>query len=832
MEDADCMDQQPLKTPRVSRQFWQAGDLLPETDAAAAQRNEQPGLDHARLHPRFLHSNATSHKWALGALVELLDNSMDEVTAGCTYVSVDKVNHPMDGAKNPMLLVEDNGGGMDTTTIRNCMSFGFSLKHGKKMIGQYGNGFKTSTMRLGADALVLTKSASARTCSIGLLSYTFLTETNSQDVVVPIVDYNLQERTRQTRGDETEWVSKLDMICNWGPFGSEAEIWQQLDCMPEQGTRVYIWNLWQTSDNLPELDFITDVYDVRLRGHEEDVTEASGRKKKSDEGMKRCHSYRHSLRSYVSMLYLQWPDDFQIVVRGKEVMPVPVTAGMKHVAVYEYRPRSLPKDESGSGETRGPVVVPVYIGFAVEAPDTSVSGFCVYHRNRLIKPFWKVYTSASSVGRGVIGFLQVDFVEPAHDKQDFENTPPLQKLEKYLKRQVPLYWRTKSHLVGYQDHVPSSKPEAAPANDDTQIVKGDKGAASMMPVNNGNLEETAVTMAVETCQAPSAKNQSTATRRIDVGYPSSCEVRSEEGKVRGPHKTPSKCLHEMQHHISQLQLSVQEFCNSYEIKEAAQSVLGQIFGSTMSNLMGPARDLKRMCAVQVKGHRQALLFIAKSKTEGNLAGPIPQFIQAEMKAMGLDLVDSMLVEETGEESTHPDIQTVSNGQQLLQFDLMETQEMDGTLSMKRKAAGTDTPDTVDDSLPEGTAQMGLHSYPQDVIGVSAPQWIQQPSVDQGVGMASSQDLRTIGLSVVEKFFKTKPPKLGVVQLAPNSHEAHQRGFVSGSNDPLEVVNLSDELAQSGASSQPKRQRREDNSSDGCKEGSAEDPASMDVDRDE
>ena len=64
------------------------------------------------------------------------------------------------------------------------------------MIGQYGNGFKTSTMRLGADALVLTKSASAHTCSVGLLSYTFLTETNSQDVVVPIVDYSLQERTK------------------------------------------------------------------------------------------------------------------------------------------------------------------------------------------------------------------------------------------------------------------------------------------------------------------------------------------------------------------------------------------------------------------------------------------------------------------------------------------------------------------------------------------------------------------------------------------------------------------------------------------------------------
>lgn len=34
-----------------------------------------------RVHPQFLHANATSHKWALGALAELLDNSVDEVSA-------------------------------------------------------------------------------------------------------------------------------------------------------------------------------------------------------------------------------------------------------------------------------------------------------------------------------------------------------------------------------------------------------------------------------------------------------------------------------------------------------------------------------------------------------------------------------------------------------------------------------------------------------------------------------------------------------------------------------------------------------------------------------
>jgi hypothetical protein len=82
-----------------------------------------------------------------------------------------------------------------------------------------GNGFKTSTMRLGADAIVFSRCIKSRyhiislrfisfcellffanwnngkllfvlsepTQSIGLLSYTFLVETGQTDVVVPVV---------------------------------------------------------------------------------------------------------------------------------------------------------------------------------------------------------------------------------------------------------------------------------------------------------------------------------------------------------------------------------------------------------------------------------------------------------------------------------------------------------------------------------------------------------------------------------------------------------------------------------------------------------------------
>ena len=35
---------------------------------------------------------------------------------------------------------------------------------------------------------------------------------------------------------------------------------------------------------------------------------------------------------------------------------------------------------------------------------------------------WEVYKSPSSVGRGVLGVIEVDFVQPAHDKQDVRVT--------------------------------------------------------------------------------------------------------------------------------------------------------------------------------------------------------------------------------------------------------------------------------------------------------------------------------------------------------------------------------------------------------------------------
>lgn len=77
-----------------------------------------------------------------------------------------------------MLVIQDDGGGMTPDRMRQCMSLGYSSKSkSDNSIGQYGNGFKTSTMRLAADVIVFSRSRASNghraTQSIGMLSFTF-----------------------------------------------------------------------------------------------------------------------------------------------------------------------------------------------------------------------------------------------------------------------------------------------------------------------------------------------------------------------------------------------------------------------------------------------------------------------------------------------------------------------------------------------------------------------------------------------------------------------------------------------------------------------------------
>ncbi|XP_022740517.1 protein MICRORCHIDIA 2-like isoform X4 [Durio zibethinus] len=400
----------PFNETLESRSFWKAGNYAvgPTSKPALLQGS----LEHARVHPKFLHSNATSHKWAFGAIAELMDNAVDEIHHGATFIKVDKIDVMKDNSPGPALLFQDDGGGMDPELIRKCMSLGYSSKKSNTTIGQYGNGFKTSTMRLGADVIVFSRSTSASkaTQSVGLLSYTFLCRTGQDDVIVPMIDFDISGHWAEPiiYSSQDDWSSNLKTILEWSPFSSKEELMLQ---------------------------------DIRLR--DEALHGATKLHKKTVELQSHIsYRIRYSLRAYASILYLRKFNNFEIILKGKPVQQFNIADELKYPKVVTYKPQVAagPKEWS----------VATTIGFIKEAPSLGVSGFNVYHKNRLIRPFWKVTSDGSSKGNGVVGVLEADFIEPAHDKQDFERSSLFVRLETRLKQMVYDYWKSHCHLVGYQ----------------------------------------------------------------------------------------------------------------------------------------------------------------------------------------------------------------------------------------------------------------------------------------------------------------------------------------------------------------------------------------------
>ncbi|VFQ74044.1 unnamed protein product [Cuscuta campestris] len=437
----------PNNLPPESRSFWKAGNIEISSAKSVAIEDD---VEHARVHPKFLHSNATSHKWAFGAIAELLDNAVDEINSGATFVKVDRIYNVKDNS--PALLFHDDGGGLGPGRLRKCMSLGYSSKTSNTTIGQYGNGFKTSTMRLGADVIVLTRSSQEgrATQSVGLLSYTFLRRTGQNDVIVPMIDFDISGHWAEPIIDacQDDWSTNLKTILEWSPFASKDELMQQFEDIGSHGTKVIIFNLWLNDEGIYELNFDDDDEDIKLR---DEANQGSIFKRHSKRVVELqshiSYRFRYSLRAYASILYLRKFKKFSIILRGKAVEQYSIGDGLQHSKVISYKPQlNLTSKE---------VTVDTTIGFIKEAPHLGVSGFNIYHKNRLIRPFWKVTADGSAKGNGVVGVLEANFIEPAHDKQDFERSTIFYRLETRLKQMIMEYWKACCHLVG---HTPPGLP--------------------------------------------------------------------------------------------------------------------------------------------------------------------------------------------------------------------------------------------------------------------------------------------------------------------------------------------------------------------------------------
>ncbi|KAJ8559854.1 hypothetical protein K7X08_003912 [Anisodus acutangulus] len=426
----------PICPAPLCRQFWKAGNHDSGLISKSCSKN---GASFLRVHPKFLHSNATSHKWAFGAIAELLDNAVDEVQNGATYVIVDKTVNPKDGTS--ALLIQDNGGGMDQEAMCRCLSFGFSDKKFESALGKYGNGFKTSSMRLGADVVVFSRCMKNRnlTQSVGLLSFTFLTRAGLDRIVVPMIEYEFMSTTSKWTSicSEQHFVNNLSLLLQWSPFSTEEDLLKQFNDIGDHGTKIIIYNLWLNDEGQMELNFQSDPEDIRISW---DAESDKSCLRMSVSDLHLANTLRYSLREYLSILYLQIPENFCIWLRGRIVEYHNIANDLKYPEFILYKPQN-------GGCEEGSVITS--IGFLKEAPLVNIHGFNVYHKNRLILPFWHVTYSFGTRGRGVVGVLEANFIQPTHNKQDFEKTPLFQKLEHRLKQMTWEYWDYHCALIGY-----------------------------------------------------------------------------------------------------------------------------------------------------------------------------------------------------------------------------------------------------------------------------------------------------------------------------------------------------------------------------------------------
>ncbi|XP_067117197.1 MORC family CW-type zinc finger protein 3a [Osmerus mordax] len=395
------------------------------------------GVPLSALCPKYLHSNSTSHTRPFSAMAELIDNAYDpDVNAKQFWIDKMRINN------EDCLIFMDNGNGLDYDKMHKMLSFGYSDKtagHGREPIGIYGNGFKSGSMRLGRDALVLSKSQDA--VCVGLLSQSYLEAIKATQIQVPIVSFQCSSRSSdgylewdQLRPCEDHRASLKDIL-TYSLFKSKDQLLTELraivsTCSTEDtGTRIILWNLRRTSSGETEYD-LTDRYDIKIPY---DVYSSF-----TEEG-KRPVPHANSvpdtdlsLRAYCAILYLK--PRMQVIIQGQNVKNQLISKSLAYVCKDQYKPTFLPGKR-----------IPITFGYNTKSKDQY--GIMMYHKNRLIKAYERVgcQNQANNKGVGVIGVIECNFLKPTHNKQDFDNEDSYRKTMKILGTKLEDYWKEMNH---------------------------------------------------------------------------------------------------------------------------------------------------------------------------------------------------------------------------------------------------------------------------------------------------------------------------------------------------------------------------------------------------
>ncbi|XP_038870456.1 MORC family CW-type zinc finger protein 3-like isoform X2 [Salvelinus namaycush] len=384
----------------------------------------QRGVPISKLCPKFLHTNSTSHTWPFSAIAELIDNAYDpDVNAKQFWIDKTQIKD------QDCLIFMDNGNGLDYEKMHKMLSFGYSDKrviNGKYPIGLYGNGFKSGSMRLGKDAIVFSKSQDGDTMQVGMLSQSYLAQIKADEIIVPIISFQCVPHSQYKFYVNEKHKASLQDILRYSIFNTENELLEELKAISStgsSGTRIIVWNLRRTITGPTEFDFTTFSDDIKIPL---DVLESTIEQYRQSELLTKPESY-YSLRAYCSILYLK--PRMQIIIRGQKVKTELISKSLAYIAKDHYKPNFVNRR------------IPVTFGYNTKSKDQY--GIMMYHKNRLIKAYERVgvQLKANIQGLGVIGVIECNFLEPTHNKQDFDNTDKYRKTINNLGLKLEDYWK-------------------------------------------------------------------------------------------------------------------------------------------------------------------------------------------------------------------------------------------------------------------------------------------------------------------------------------------------------------------------------------------------------
>ncbi|XP_077378143.1 ATPase MORC2 isoform X2 [Festucalex cinctus] len=447
-------------------------------------------LSRAQLTFEYLHTNSTTHEFLFGALAELVDNSRD---ANATRIDIYTEKRP-DLRGGYMLCFLDDGTGMEPNEATHVIQFGKSSKRSpdSTQIGQYGNGLKSGSMRIGKDFILFTKKGNSLTCLF--LSRTFHEEEGLDEVIVPLPSWDLITKEPLT-SDREKYTIETELIFKYSPFKSVQELMEQFSKIESSsGTLVIIYNLKLMDNREPELDVETDHQDILMAGI-------------LAEGVK---PERRSFRAYAAVLYID--PRMRIFIQGHKVRTKRLSCCLYKPRVYKYSSTrfktraeqevkkadhlakiaeekareaeskrlameaNLGEDVSKDSRTilrkaqdsammlrrdadmkkrileskqkalKEPKELNFIFGVNIEQRD--LDGMFVYNCSRLIKMYEKTgpQLDGGMACGGVVGVVDVPYLvlEPTHNKQDFADAKEYRHLLKSMGEHLAQYWKDTS----------------------------------------------------------------------------------------------------------------------------------------------------------------------------------------------------------------------------------------------------------------------------------------------------------------------------------------------------------------------------------------------------